>query len=387
MGIAAADGPGKGNRIDAVKPIDRRSLEFVFVAIAVATLQGCGGREAPPAPPYEIKAMRVRNQAIQRENDELRMSNEKLKTRIETLQAFDAKTKSSPVSEEGSGSNGSASSPKRGTVITNSIGMEFAYIPAGEFLMGSPMSDEQTQDDETPQHRIRITKPLRVGVYEVTIGQFGAFVTATAYQTDAEGYGQGGWGLNEMGEIIGPSPRYSWRSAGFTHSDDHPVMNVSWNDAVKFCKWLSEKEAAIYRLPTEAEWEYACRAGSTTRYHFGDADAALRDFAWYHENVSEMRDERFVPKGGQKRANAWGLHDLHGNMSEWCSDWYAETYFGESPVADPQGPPKGEYRVKRGGGWYSMSRDCRSASRSWIEQANRSFNIGFRVVRTIAPSR
>ena len=168
------------------------------------------------------------------------------------------------------------------------VKMELVLIPAGEFKMGSAESAEDTAaffnktyaedflkadffKDEHPQHRVRITKPFYLGTYHVTRGQFRQFVADAGYKTDAEkGEKPGAWGWDPDKKVFGFSEKYSWRNAGFEQTDEHPVVNVSWNDAVEFCKWLSKKESKTYRLPTEAEWEYACRAGTTTRYYSGD---------------------------------------------------------------------------------------------------------------------
>jgi formylglycine-generating enzyme required for sulfatase activity len=159
--------------------------------------------------------------------------------------------------------------------ITNSIGMELVRIEPGEFMMGSSHFAKDAEADEKPPHRVRITRPFYLGVHEVTRGQFRRFVDETGYQTDAEKDGKGGWGLNEEAKQFEANPRYTWREAGFEQIDLHPVVNVSWNDAVAFAKWLSQKEGKTYRLPTEAEWEYACRAGTTTQYNFGDDPEGL----------------------------------------------------------------------------------------------------------------
>src|SRR5262249_1018949 len=147
--------------------------------------------------------------------------------------------------------------------LTNSIGMKLILIRAGEFLMGSP--DGDGDDDEHPQHRVRITQPFYLGVHEVTRGQFRRFVDEAGYQTETAQDGKDGWGGKEEAKKFEQNRGYSWQNPGFEQTDDHPVVNVSWNDVVAFAAWLSRKEGDTYRLPTEAEWEYACRAGTTTR--------------------------------------------------------------------------------------------------------------------------
>ena len=162
----------------------------------------------------------------------------------------------------------------------------------------------------------------------------------------------------------------------------NPVEQVSWDEAVEFCRKLSElpeeKSAGYaYRLPTEAEWEYACRAGTTTKYSFGDSDSELDEYAWYGK--AEALGGTTHPVG-EKKPNAWGLYDMHGNVWEWCQDWHGKYLSG--PVTDPTGPSSGSFRVFRGGGWSFISQDCRSAFRSGFSPGSRSHYLGFRVLRS-----
>jgi formylglycine-generating enzyme required for sulfatase activity len=162
-------------------------------------------------------------------------------------------------------------------------------------------------------------------------------------------------------------------------SSNHPVEAVSWSEAVEFCERLSalpeEKKAGrVYRLPTEAQWEYACRAGSTTAYGCGNDDRSLGDHAWYRQNSNNL-----THAVGQKKPNAWGLYDMHGNVWEWCSDWYDQNYYTQSPKDNPQGPDMGSLRVFRGGCWYFPAVNCRSAFRNWFIPAGRYGSLGFRV--------
>jgi formylglycine-generating enzyme required for sulfatase activity len=248
--------------------------------------------------------------------------------------------------------------------VTNSIGMKLRLIPPGEFMTGSPTSEQGRRDNET-QHRVRITKPFYLGLHEVTIEQFRAFVKARHYQTEAERHGRGDFFR---------MPQFTWWDAEFRQEADHPVLYISWNDAVAFCAWLSNREKRPYRLPTEAEWEYACRAGSTTRLFFGDDASMLDEYAWYRDNA----DHKTHPVG-QKKPNAWGLCDMHGNVYEWCSDWYSSGYYTESPVDDPTGPTSGSIRVGRGGSWYSTAGHCRSAGRGSDLPSLRYYGLGFHV--------
>ena len=263
------------------------------------------------------------------------------------------------------GSFGSTSS-----TMQNSIGMKLALIPGGEFLMGSPASEVGRDDDES-QHRVRITKPFYMGIHEVTVGQFKRFVAATNYKTEAETDGKGGWGFSGTQDV-----KYNWRNNGISDSDVRPVVNVSWNDAVAFCTWLSRAEGVEYRLPTEAEWEYACRAGTSTMYYHGNdpeglvavgnvADRSLqKDFPAVTNAIAA--DDGFVSTSpvGRFRANGFGLYDMHGNVFEWCSDWYGEDYYDSSPTSDPAGSSGGSVRLNRGCSWLNTAGDRRSASRS-----------------------
>ena len=203
---------------------------------------------------------------------------------------------------------------------------------------------------------MRITKPFYLGTYHVTRGQFRQFVADTGYKTDAEkGEKPGAWGWNPDKKEFGFNEKYSWRNAGFEQTDEHPVVNVSWNDAVEFCKWLSRKEGKTYRLPTEAEWEYACRAGTTTRYYSGDdpetlakvgnvADAAAKakfpDWTW---TIKANDGYVFTAPVGKFKPNAFGLYDMHGNAWQWCADWYGAEYYAKSPADDPTGPDSGRW--------------------------------------------
>jgi formylglycine-generating enzyme required for sulfatase activity len=214
---------------------------------------------------------------------------------------------------------------QRSKTWTNSIGMEFVLIPAGTFMMGSPDSDPDALDREKPAHQVTQSQAFYLGKYPVTQAQWEA--------------------------VMGANPS-AFKGA------DRPVENVSWDDVQAFMQKLNEREGVDhYRLPTEAQWEYACRAGSSTRYYFGDDAARLDDYAWYEENS----DHQTHPVG-QKHPNAWGLYDMHGNVWEWVQDWYGG--YTANPVTDPIGPTTGAVRrVVRGGSWLVTARFARSAYR------------------------
>lgn len=271
---------------------------------------------------------------------------------------------------------------------TNTLGMTFAWIPPGKFQMGSPASEEWRRWDER-LHRVEITRPFYLGVHEVTVGQFRQFVRATGYRTEAERSPLESVGFDPVRMRPECGPQYSWRNPGFAQGDDHPVVLVSWNDAMEFCRWLSEKEGQTYRLPTEAEWEYACRAGTTTQYSGGndksvlESTANIRDGSPYSGDAFAPWSDgyRFTSPVGHYAANDFGLHDMHGNVWEWCSDWYDAGYGDGCRARDPQGPSSGEHRVVRGGSFDQLPAFARSANRAAHPPGHRDYTVGFRIVR------
>lgn len=266
---------------------------------------------------------------------------------------------------------------------------EIPAIPADRFLMGSPLEEFGRSDDED-RHWVRITKPFYLGVHQVTQEQYE-------------------W-------ITGRNPSYFCETgkgrdqvSGMTTSH-FPVEGVSWFDAVEFCNLLSDRQgltpyysltgverrgdggvesaqASIcggdgWRLPTEAEWEYACRAGRTTRYSSGDDEASLEEYAWHGGNSNSI-----VHPVGEKKPNAWGLYDMHGNVWEWCTDWYGADYYRQSPFKDPIGPSSGDWRVSRGGSWLiqDYGNVLRCAFRFNCRPPHyRANSYGFRVAKTVA---
>jgi formylglycine-generating enzyme required for sulfatase activity/serine/threonine protein kinase len=300
--------------------------------------------------------------------------------------------------------------------IANSIGMKLALIPAGEFMMGmTPDASSEFRrfvrernydagwvrffDDQflaAPKHHVTLTKPWLMGATEVTIGHFRKFVESTGYVTEAEQYGFGNSAATTINaEIAAEIKNLNWRTPGYAVTDDSPVTQVTWNDAVSFCNWLSEQEKLKpcyhkdardgwlllaagegYRLPTEAEWEYACQAGSTDEPTSGDDFAWLKEHAWFAGN----------PRGGPKSVamkppNAFRLFDMRGNVFEWCHDWSSREYYRKSPPNDPLGPSRGGDRVLRGGGWNRDAIHCHSGFRTYSPPSYRNDHFGFRVVR------
>jgi len=236
--------------------------------------------------------------------------------------------------------------PEESKEIVNSLGMRFVRIPKGTFLMGSPNDDDRAGKDEV-QHEVTLTKDFFMSTLEVTQEQYERVMGGLPSE------------LNSLGA-------------------KKPVNHVSWTEATNFARRLSDfpeesKDQRKYRLPTEAEWEYACRAGTQTGYSFGDSDLRIDEFAWYDGNSRSHLHE-----GGQKKPNSYGLYDMHGNVWEWCSDWYGD--YPSTPLTDPRGPDAGSFRVLRGGSWNFGPYSVRCARRGFNTPGDRYFNYGFRLV-------
>jgi len=239
----------------------------------------------------------------------------------------------------------------RPQVVTNSVGMKLVLIPAGEFLMGSPEGEEGREDDEGPQHRVRISRPFYLGETEVTQEQFRAVMNTEPWKGETQ--------VQENGR----------NAASFINHDD----------AVEFCRRLSQREGKTYRLPREAEWEYACRGGTTTRFHFGDDESRLGEYAWFRGNAYD-KDEKYAHAVRQKKPNPFGLYDMHGNVFEWCEDWFASDYYVNSTATDPTGPDSGPSRVLRSGSWGFEPFLVRCARRFNIPSDSRYDCFGIRVL-------
>ena len=269
---------------------------------------------------------------------------------------------------------------------TNRLGITLVWIPPGEFLMGSPRYEERRDDDEA-QHRVRIARPFYLGVYEVTVGQFRQFVRETGYRTDLEKRPPREQQVPDPEIDVAHYRALSWRDPCFARTEDLPVTCVSWNDATAFCSWLSAREGNEYRLPTEAEWEYACRAGTRTWFWTGNDDTSV---------FSAGRTARVIPNGrggyipqsvglprtapvGSFAPNFFGLYDMHGNVWEWCADWYDAQYCDRSPPDDPPGPVSGDGRVLRGGAYDLAPPYARSANRFHADPSDAALSTGFRV--------
>jgi formylglycine-generating enzyme required for sulfatase activity len=343
----AMSGPDGSRRLDDPADFVRIEIEAALARDIPVIPVLVGNAPVPKAAelPESLRELAFRHAVRVRPNPDFRHDVERLIRGIESGVAT-LRAGASVATGQHDQSAVAAKAPER---ITNSIGMTLVLIPAGEFLMGSSDSDQEADDNEKPQHRVRITRPFYLGATAVTQGQYRA--------------------------VTGRSP------SDFKESDDLPVEQVSWNDAIAFCERLNELEkdqleGARYRLPTEAEWEYACRAGSTTRYSFGDDAARLGDHARFDGNS----DRRTHPVS-QKRPNAWGLYDMHGNVWEWCWDAYEADYYKQSPGADPLCSSEAAARVNRGGGWDGFPRICRSAYRLRFAPDFWFSSLGFRVAR------
>jgi len=237
--------------------------------------------------------------------------------------------------------------------ITGEDGAEMVLVPAGEFWMGSP--DGEGGADEYPRHKVWLDA-FCMDAHTVTVAQYRKY-------------------CGETGKAMPDVPPWGWQ-------DDHPIGKVTWKEMNAYAQYYGK------RLPTEAEWEYACRAGSETKYCYGDDEERLGEYAWYGENP----DTGSTHPVGRKKPNAWGLYDMHGNVWERCNDWYREEYYQNSPYRNPRGPKRGQYRgpigendklrVLRGGSWSRPADDCRSSCRGGNEPSFGSSRNGFRCVRS-----
>jgi sulfatase modifying factor 1 len=275
------------------------------------------------------------------------------------------------------------------------VNLDMLWCKLGTFMMGSPAGEKNRQSDET-QHEVTLTQGFWLGKHEVTVGQFRKFVESTGYRTDAERKtpfvvrGDRYTGILtfdfEAGKIVDDQTS-TWATL-LVSSEAHPVLGVSRNDTVAFCNWLTEVEGKAgrlpvgytYSLPTEAQWEYACRAGTTTATSFGDnLSSSHANFNGNYPYGNAVKDRwlKKTAKVGSYPANAWGFHDLHGNVSELCSDYYGD--YPDGSVSDPVGPSDGSRRVSRGGGWFNLGGSLRSAFRYRNTSGHRDYDLGFRL--------
>ena len=282
-------------------------------------------------------------------------------TRLVPLQQASSATSASPVVTPPKAK--SAAAP----VNTHTgIETEMVFIPAGEFMMGAGANDKEANSDEQPTHKVRIAG-FKLGKYPVTQAQFAVFAEATGHE------GKGAWCWDGSEWKI--NPEASWRNPGFAQSGNDPVTCVSYDDALAYIAWLNQTSGKNYRLTSEAEWEYACRAGTTSQHYWGEGDA--KDYAWFADNSGDK-----THPVGQKKPNAFGLYDMSGNVWEWVQDNWHENYQGapdngsawETAGADAP-------RVVRGGSWYSPLHNLRSAQRNGSNPVNRNNSLGFRLAQ------
>mgnify|MGYP003564620536 CR=1 FL=1 len=272
--------------------------------------------------------------------------------------------------------------PRAKEELTNSLGMRFIRIRPGSFMMGSPEDEPGHSSDEIP-HRVRLTRHFFMQQTEVTVQQFKRFVKSTGYRTEAEI--SGGCWITGNGSRWKKKPGTSWEKPGWVPLDTNlPVLCVTWYDAVAFALWLSRKERRTYRLPTEAEWEYAGRAGTSTPFSTGrclstdDANYAKVDHKYQHCSTYFRENRRRPVKAGLLTSNPWKLSNMHGNVSEWCLDWYS--FYSPDSATDPKGPSLGNERVMRGGHWQAKATECRLAKRLRFPPKIASDVVGFRLV-------
>jgi formylglycine-generating enzyme required for sulfatase activity len=289
------------------------------------------------------------------------------------------------------------------------VKLELVRIRAGTFQMGSssdpnpkafdgpppvqlmPVAGpvQEVHQVRSPEHRVTISKPYYLGKFAVTRGQFARFVKETNYEVT-----HGGYGYDKSTKILGPGPRYGWWNTGFPQADEHPVVNVTRADAQAFCAWARKKTGQRLELPTESEWEYACRAGTRTRYFTGDAPDSLEEYANVGDQfLAEVEisggprhplfrtvfdGHAFTAPVGSFKANPWGLHDMTGNVWQWCAD--GRRRYADGPVADPIGPDDDSIRVVRGGAWSEGPERCASSYRLVGRGHSYGADIGFRIL-------
>jgi len=340
-------------RVDVINETNEKQIPWEASSLTgefyFAPKRGIAVVKRPPVEPQRPE----RDEGLEKEREQLereRQELERLKIEIERKK-LEAERKRLEAEKENLAMSKRPPKAESKRTFTNSIGMKFVLIPEGTFMMGSP-SDEPGRLDREKQHRVTLSKGFYIQTTEVTQGQWR--------------------------EIMGTRP---WSGKKYVRDNvDCPAVYISWNDCKDFIRRLNQKEGTNkYRLPTEAEWEYACRAGSTKRFYFGNSESIVGDYAWYRSNANDAGEE-YAHSAGSKKPNPWGLYDMHGNVWEWCQDWYEKNYL-PGHVTDPKGPSSGTDRVFRGGGWDDYARFCRSANRFRSRPGYRYGGMGFRVAR------
>jgi|MDTC01.2.fsa_nt_gb formylglycine-generating enzyme required for sulfatase activity len=248
--------------------------------------------------------------------------------------------------------------------LPKGVKMKLVLIPAGEFMMGGKFSPAESAKkfggkdihyaSEHPRHKVTISKPFYIGVFELTQAQWETVMDSKPYD-------------GKMVTKIGPDLPASW---------------MQWREAIEYCDKLSKKIGRKVALPTEAQWEYACRAGSETAFCYGDDPKKIGEYGWLGSNmIDNQKNKTYARKGGLRKPNAWGLYDMHGNVWEWCRDWYSKDFYASGKKVDPVCDKEAKTVVARGGSWYNDPIHLRSAARnSWTGPKYRHYNYGFRVI-------
>jgi formylglycine-generating enzyme required for sulfatase activity len=264
--------------------------------------------------------------------------------------------------------------PYTNTIAGTRVTYAMLPIPGGEFLMGSPDAEPGRKADEGPQHRVKIS-PFWMGQFEVTWDEYELFMFPGGDKPGGASVGAQTYVSDTADAVARPTKPYVEMSFGMGKISV-PAISMTQHAASKYCQWLSAKTGHFYRLPTEAEWEYACRAGTTTRYFWGDDEAKQNEYVRHGGNSSGGPH-----RVGELKPNAWGLYDICGNAYEYCTDWFSTNYYAVAPLTDPKGPATGDERVVRSGSWGTDPMHCRSAFRGGAGLTHRNMRDGFRVVR------
>jgi formylglycine-generating enzyme required for sulfatase activity len=354
-GVGVASGGGEGERLLAGEAVMLRWAVIFLVVALVAGLFGLTRADDRPAPPKPLDCTGP--------------------TGADAAVAREARQNWATY----------LGKPVTDTIdLGRGVKLEVVLIPAGMFTMGSPADEKGRRGNET-QHQVTISRPIYLGTRSVTVGQFRRFADDTGYRTEAESTGRGSLAFDGV-QAFNMNKDRNWRSPGFAQTDEHPVTCVTWNDAVKFCEWLSRRDGQTCRLPTEAEWEYSCRGGRPPSQPFGIGDG--RSLSSNQANFNGNYPYGGAGKGpylkrtcpvGSYTANDWGLYDMHGNVWEWCGDGYVE--YPPGGITDPMVSATSALRVYRGGGWTDRAQDCRAAFRFRCSQVDRYTVLGFRIAR------
>ena len=305
------------------------------------------------------------------EEENVQLANVKL---VENKNATQQPVPTTPVATTSSGNR---------TFTVNGVTFEMVAVKGGTFTMGATSEQgSDSDDDEKPAHSVTLSD-FYIGQYEVTVGLFRAFINETNYRTDAD---KAGWAWRWMKV----DDKWKWNKVNGINwmcdqdgnvrnssEDNHPVLYVSWNDAVEFCKWLSRKTGSVFRLPTEAEWEYAARGGNKSKGYKYSGSNSINDIAWYGNLDSNTTANGKTHPVGMKYPNELGIYDMTGNVWEWCQDWYGD--YSSTSQTNPTGPASGSRRVGRGGSWGDSARSCRVSFRDYYAPGSRNSNLGFRL--------